>query len=126
MAMEDALTWTPGARTRLQQVPDGVMRELTKQRVERLAQQLGRSTVSVELMETKYEQWSQGAAPSTTAMAWTEQAQAAIDRAPDFVRPMVIKAIEAYAANEGATEITPEIMDAAKRFWDESGRFHQP
>ncbi len=126
MTIEDALTWTPEAQTRLQQVPDGVMRELTKQRVERLARQLGRSTVSVELMEAKYEQWSQGAEPFTTAMAWTEQAQAAIDRAPDFVRGMVIKAIEAYAKDVDAAEITPEIMDAAKRFWDESGRFHQP
>ncbi len=126
MTIEDALTWTPEARTRLQQVPDGVMRELTKQRVERLAQQLGRSTVSVELMEAKYEQWSQGAEPAATDMAWTEEAREAINRAPDFVRGMVIKAIEAYAASEGATEITPEIMDAAKRFWDESGRFHQP
>ncbi len=126
MTIEDALTWTPEARTRLQQVPDGVMRALTKRRVERLAQQLGRSTVSVELMETKYEQWSQGAAPATTEMAWTEAAQAAINRAPEFVRGMVMKAIEAYARSAGATEITPAIMDAAKRSWDESGRFHQP
>lgn len=126
MAMEDALTWTPGARTRLQQVPDGVMRGLTKRRVERLAQQLGRSTVSVELMEARYEQWSEGAQPSTTDMAWTEEAQEAINRVPDFVRGMVIEAIEAYARDAGATEITPEITDAAKRSWDEGGRFHQP
>ena len=126
MAIEDALTWTPGARTRLQQVPDGVMRELTKRRVERLAQQLGRSAVSVELMEAKYEQWSEGAQPATTDMAWTEEALEAINRIPDFVRGMVINAIEGYARNAGATEITPEITDAAKRSWDESGRFHQP
>ncbi len=126
MAIEDALTWTPGARTRLQQVPDSVMRELTKRRVERLAQQLGRSTVSVELMEAKYEQWSEAAEPATTSMDWTEEAQQSISRAPDFVRGMVIQAIEAYARDASAPEITPEIIDAAKHSWDESGRFHQP
>ncbi len=126
MAIEDALTWTPGARTRLQQVPDGVMRGLTKRRVERLARQLGRSTVSVELMEAKYEQWSEGAEPDTTEMPWTDEAREVANRAPAFVRGMIIKAIEAYAKSEGATEVTRQIIDDAKGFWDDAGPFHQP
>ncbi|MBI4298700.1 MAG: PCP reductase family protein [Chloroflexi bacterium] len=49
-----------------------------------------------------------------------------MDRVPAFVRGMVVKAIEAYAASQGLAEVTPDIVDEAKAFWGEEGRFHQP
>ncbi len=121
-----SLTWTPDAEARLQQVPEGVMRELTRQRVEKLARQQSQAVVTVELMEAKYQQWAQSSERAASEMAWTDDATSHIERVPSFVQGMVVKAIEAYARNQGLTEITPKIVDEAKGFWRETGRFHQP
>ena len=59
-------------------------------------------------------------------MAWTEEAQQRMERVPDFVRGMVVKAIEAYATKQGAGEVTSELVDEAKGSWGETGRFHEP
>ncbi len=120
------LTWTPEAQARLRQVPEGLMRELTRQRVETLARRLNQPIVNAELMEAKYGQWAQGSAQATSEMAWTAEAKERMDRVPAFVRGMVVKAIEAYAASQGLVEITPGTVDEAKASWGETGRFHQP
>lgn len=120
------VTWTLEAQSRLQQVPEGVMRELTRQRVEELARRRDQSIVTVELMGDKYHQWAEGSARATSEMAWTEEARQTVERIPDVVRGMVVRAIEAYAQQCGLTEITPGIMDEAKAFWGNTGRFHRP
>ena len=123
---KNRLTWTPEAKSRLQQVPEGVMRELTRQRVENLARRKGQDVVTLELMGAKYHQWAEGSARATSEMAWTEEAQQRMERIPIFVRGMVAKAIEAYAVSRGLAEITPGIVDEAKTFWGQTGQFHQP
>ena len=126
MATKKRLTWTQDAQARLQQVPDGVSRELTRQRVERLAQQRGLSIVTVDLMETKYHQWAEGSAKATSEMTWTQDATERIKRIPDFVKGMVVQAVEAYARGRGLSEITGDVVGEAKGLWGETGRFHQP
>ncbi len=124
--VEELLTWTPGAQARLQQVPEGLMRELTRQRVERLAQRLGNPVVTVDMMDAKYRQWAIGSEQATSEMAWTDEARERIDRVPLFVRGMIVGAIEAYASSQGASQITPGIVDEAKELWGETGQFHRP
>ncbi len=124
MAYENPLTWTPEAQARLRQVPEGIMRELTRQRVEKLARQRHQSVVAVDLMEDKYRQWSRGSARSTSEMTWTEEAHARMDRIPAFVRGMVVQAVEAYARQQGLAEITPVTLDEARDHWGETGQFH--
>ncbi len=124
--IETSLTWTPDAEARLHQVPEGVMRELTRQRVEKLARQQSQAVVTAELMEDKYRQWAEGSAQVTREMTWTEEARERMERVPAIVQGMVVKAIEAYARKQGLTEITPRIVDEAKEFWGETGRFHRP
>lgn len=126
MTLEEPLIWTPEAEARLRNVPEGTERELTRQRVERLARQQGQSTVTGDLMEAKYHQWAVGSARAGREMAWTEEALGRMGSIPTFVRGMVVKAIEAYARKQGASEITSQTVDEARRYWGESGRFHQP
>ncbi len=126
MTSEESLTWTKDAQARLQRVPEGVMRDLTRQRVEKLARARGQSTVTVDLLEDKYRQWSDGSAQATSELPWTEQARLSVERIPQFVRGMVMQAIEAYARNKGLTEITSDTVDEAKGAWGATGRFHQP
>lgn len=123
---DDTIPWTAEAASRLEQVPEGVMRELTRQRVERLARQLGQSTVTVELMDEKYREWAEGSAKATSELVWTESAQSRIERVPSLVRGMVQQAVEAYAQKRGILEVTPEILEEAQQFWADSGRFHHP
>lgn len=110
------LAWTEEATGRLRQVPTGLMRELTRQRVENLARQRGQTLVTGELMATKYYQWAEGSAQASSKMPWTEEARQRVARIPALVRGMVVKAIEAYALGQGLAEITPDIVDEAKTF----------
>lgn len=125
-APDDRLLWAPDAEARLRQVPEGVMRELTRQRVEVLARRLGRPAVSRDVLEAKYRKWANGSARVTTEMAWSDEARRRIERIPEFVRGMVAEAIEAYAAQHGIAEIPPELIDEARRHWAETGHFHRP
>ncbi|MEE9247621.1 MAG: PCP reductase family protein [Dehalococcoidia bacterium] len=120
------LSWTSEAVARLRQVPEGVMRELTRQRVERLAKRRGEGTVTTGLVEEKYKEWACGSVNAKSEMVWSEEARQRTAHIPAFVHGMVIKAIEAYARSRGDLEITPELMEEAKHYWEETGRFHQP
>lgn len=51
---------------------------------------------------------------STTGVAWTEGALIRIERIPNFIRPMVQRAIERYALVQGYPLITDTIMDEAR------------
>ncbi len=126
MTCQDSPTWTKDAQARLQRVPEGIMRDMTRQRVEKLARARGQSTVTVDLLAAKYRQWSVGSAQATSDLPWTEQARLSVERIPQFVRGMVMQAIEAYARDKGLTEITADTVDEAERFWGATGRFHHP
>lgn len=126
MRGEEAITWTLEAQARLEQVPEGMMRELTRQRVERLAQQRGLTMVTPEVIEDKYQEWAKGSARAPSEMTWADDALERMARVPPFVRGMVIKATEAYAQRQGLTEITSVVVEEAKAFWEETGRFHHP
>ena len=49
-----------------------------------------------------------------TGPAWTPEALERLERIPSFVRPMAKMGIESFAKDNGHTEITGEIMDAAR------------
>ncbi len=123
---DDRLTWAPDAEARLQQVPPGTMRELTRQRVEVLASRLGRTHVTLDVIEEKYGEWAEGSARRTSGLRWSPNARNRIERIPPFVRGMAVEAIEAYAVQLGRDEVTPELIDQARRHWAETGRFHRP
>ena len=126
MALENPLAWTPEAQARLQQVPEGVMRDLTRQRVEVLARQRGQPKVTVDLLEAKYHQWSEGSARVVSESVWTDDARERVERIPPFVRGMAVEAIEAYARQQGLAEITPATVDEAKGSWGQAESFHHP
>lgn len=50
--------------------------------------------------------------PKPAGVEWTAEAQALLERIPGFVRGRVRERLEAVAAREAATEITPEFMHA--------------
>jgi len=50
----------------------------------------------------------------TPQPVWTPEAREAIDKAPEFVREMAREMIEDFARDEGAAEITPELVKRAR------------
>jgi len=46
---------------------------------------------------------------------WTSEALERLNAAPRFVRPMIRQAYTDYARQHGIREITPEVMDAARK-----------
>jgi len=50
----------------------------------------------------------------TAAPAWTQEAEARLERIPSFVRPMVQKGVEAYAREKGYAEIDATVMEEVK------------
>jgi nucleotide-binding universal stress UspA family protein len=47
-----------------------------------------------------------------TTMTWTEEAEARMQRVPEFVRPMARKAIVRQAVEQGHTVVTSDVIDA--------------
>ncbi len=128
MTMEHGgpVAWTREATERLDRVPEGPMRELTRQRVEAMVRRYGGSTVTVELVESKYGQWRDSGPPQTPTLRWSEQATERVNRIPSFVRGPVVEAIERYAVSRGTARVTSEIVDESKCHWKVAGHFHQP
>ena len=50
----------------------------------------------------------------STGPVWTPEALERLERIPSFVRPMAKMGIESFAKENGHTEITGEVMDAAR------------
>jgi hypothetical protein len=51
---------------------------------------------------------------SPSGIRWSEAAQVRIERIPSFIRPMVQRAIERYALEQGHQLITDALMDEAR------------
>ena len=54
-------------------------------------------------------------------IAWEEAARARLDAVPSFARGMVVKAVEAYAKNQGHGVVTPKMLADVRATW--GGRF---
>jgi hypothetical protein len=51
---------------------------------------------------------------SSPGILWSDAARIRIERIPSFIRPMVQRAIERYALEQGHQLITDELMDEAR------------
>ena len=60
------------------------------------------------------EAFQQEPEPEPGDSVWTEEALERLERIPSFVQSMAKAGIENYARENGHTEITGEVMDAAR------------
>jgi hypothetical protein len=118
------VTWTDEAESRLARVPEGVMREMTRQRVESMARRTGAESVTLDLLEEKYAGWAKGSEKRQAEMAWDPQAASRVARIPDFIRPMVVSEIERCARALGLDVVNGAAIDKAAGSWESLGAFH--
>ena len=118
------MPWTEQARARLEQVPAGYCRQLTSRAVTTLARQNELKRIDLDFLEGVLGVFSASSADVTTAMRWTKTARGRIGRAPESVRGMLIREIEAWAGREGIEEIDDRTLRSIKREWQQLGVFH--
>jgi nucleotide-binding universal stress UspA family protein len=119
-----SLPWDADAKVVLERVPEGFMRELTAQRVEARAQQLGHDRISRERVEDQFRNWREHSEKVTRELIWDADAYNMIANAPPMVRGMIVREIEAGAQRDGLASVTSTYVEAARRSWRESGAFH--
>ncbi len=118
------LYWNEDALSRLQRVPEGFMREMTRLRVEKWARAHGQVNVDFSVMGDKYESWGDGSAKQVVTMPWSEEAMARAMKIPSFIRGIVMKEIEKRAKSLGQTQIEGDNLADAMNYWQQSGNFH--
>jgi hypothetical protein len=116
--------WTKEALDRLQQVPAGFMRNMTRKRIEEFARDFHHELITPGVMEDKYAQWGQGSDRQHQNLTWEAAARARLEAIPPFVRGMVMKEVENCAVDQGAEIVTAGIMDKAGKSWEGSMNFH--
>ena len=118
------LQWSAKAEARMTKIPEGFMRDMTRQRVEVFARKNGVQTITDELVGEKYAEWGAGSAKQKRAMEWDDDAAARVARIPDFVRGMVELEVERCARELGLERVTAAAVDKAGNAWKGSGEFH--
>ncbi len=118
------VVWTEAAEARLLKVPEGFMREMTRERISAFAQRTSATTVTPELVEEKYKEWASGSEKRSMQMEWEPEALERINRIPDFIRGMVALEVERCAREMKIDKVTGAAVDKAKNVWERSGEFH--
>ncbi|MBT4160908.1 MAG: universal stress protein, partial [Gammaproteobacteria bacterium] len=119
-----AIEWNDEALARLERVPEGFMRDMTRKRMEDYAHQHDCDVITPDLMGNKYDDWSKGSEVQEQTLVWEPAAQDRLNRIPPFVQGMVMKEVESHAAGLGTDTVTTEIMETASKNWEGTMTFH--
>jgi len=117
-------TWSKLAIKKLEKVPQGFMRKLTKSRVEVYANKLGATVITPEIMDAKYNDWGDGSKKQSQTMDWDKKTSKKLQHIPDFIRGMVILETERCAKALGLDRVTADVMKKASNNWSSSNSFH--
>lgn len=123
-AQESTLNWSADANSRMERIPEGFMRDLTRQRVETFARKHGTTEITESLVEEKYSEWAAGSSKKSSTMEWEQEAKARIEKIPDFVKGMVILEVERCARELGLDRVTHAAVDKASNTWEMGSGFH--
>lgn len=137
---QPSVHWQAAALARLMRVPEGFMRDTSKERIENYARAEGHSEVTLEIAEAGLAQaraamtaqmsgdtaesdtpkrsgcpFAKAAAPKEEEqpanIAWDQEAKAMLQNVPaGFCRDMTAKAAETMAQKEGHAEVTPAFI----------------
>ena len=123
---ESSIQWTEGALKRLEKVPE-FSRDMAKFRIGVFAAKKGYTLITEEVLEERYAGWAEemGKVEPDPSLGWTEQARSRVDKIPEHIRPVVIKEIEALARRQGMRLINEQLLETAKKMWDDFETFHQ-
>jgi len=118
------LQWEPAALERLERIPIGFMRTMTRCRIEHRARKFAQAKVTLEVVEAKYQSWKGGSHDLTMKLRWSPDALQRVERIPEFIRAKVVQEIESHASAMGKNHIDSEVLDRVVEKWGNFQSFH--
>ena len=118
------MRWEEDALKRLEKIPEGFMRNMTKWRIEMGARSGGHLNITNKVVDNKYEHWGEGSKNIKASLPWESDALERINRIPDFVRGMVQKEVERQAKINGHDKVTTDLLTKVRNEWDSGVEFH--
>lgn len=122
--LEPEMRWSEDARTKLQSVPPGYCREMTRKAAESIAENGNVAQIDGAFLQQVLNTFSQGSGKVEETLPWDEDARQRIAKAPDMVRGMLVQEIEVWVKNRGGQRVDGSAVDAAKQRWQQQGVFH--
>ncbi|MFQ5949075.1 MAG: universal stress protein, partial [Nitrospiria bacterium] len=117
------ITWTDDAQAKLNEIPEGFMREMTHWRIEADARKKGVREIDPAVIEAKYNHWSRLSRKVERHLPWDAEAERRMSHIPSFARGTVVHEIETYADENGIDRITVNILDQVTERWVEAMRY---
>ncbi len=118
------LPWNKEALERLQQIPQGTSRDMTKKATNAIAQQQGIQEIDLDFLENILSIFTAGSKKVKKSMPWDKEAEEAISKAPEMVQGMLAKEIEAYAQRENMAIVKLALVNKVKEKWSSEDSFH--
>lgn len=123
-AQEKHIPWSKEAEASLQNIPKGYCLEMTRTAIETIATRSDLEQINADFVEQLMKVFSSGSKNVEETMPWDEEARNGIAKAPDMIRGMLVKEIEAWAVRHQIEHIDKMAVDAVKSKWEERGVFH--
>ncbi len=118
------VAWSSKAEARLQNIPHEFCRDMTRRAAETIASQNGVSKIDEAFVEKVMQTIEAGSQAATQTLPWEQGARERIARAPDMVRGMLIREVEAWTRRHGMSCVDGAALSAVKDEWQRRGVFH--
>jgi len=118
------ISWSGKALQRLEQIPAGMSRDMTRKATEAIAQNQDIDHIEPTFLENVLQTFQSGSANISETMPWQTTARTLIQRAPDMVRGMLIKEIESWARRNQLEQVSDTAVQTVKAEWQQKGYFH--
>jgi len=114
---ESTVVWSDAAEALIAEIPAGMMRDMTRWRIEATARKKAIREITPEVIEAKYREWAAASRQVEKQLDWDRAADLRMERIPSFVRGTVTREIEAYACEQGLSRVTEAILDEVTARW---------
>ena len=119
------MEWDFEALKRIERVPPGFMRTMTRSRIEQWARHQGYERISLPIVEEKYADWAEGSDGLESELEWSAEAMVRMEKIPDFIRPVVMREIEGHAKESGSDHVDAEAISRFLGTLSGFGEFHR-
>ena len=116
--------WTEDAEKKMQSVPPGYCRDMTRKAAESIAEKSGVKEIDGQFLQEVLNTFTHGSVDIEETLEWDQEARARIAKAPDMVRGMLVQEIEVWVKNRGGNLVDEKAVNEAKKRWEDKGVFH--
>lgn len=119
------LPWHEGAESRLAQVPAGIVRDLTRLRIEAWARKHAYREVTAEAVAGKLAEWEAAGSEYALSLGWEGAALEKMKKMSPGISAAVMQAAERFARERGRTEVTAALLQEMLNELQAGRPFHQ-